>query len=225
MTKSVWINGGLVRHRMHAQSMSDRDLAALAGTATTAIRSIIVDDALSTSITIAQFRRLATAIGVTAGELLDEPSPDGTSTSTDDAKILTQVLCQQSRGQQPERIARALGWDLERVDAAIEYAQTPLHILGLAIHHASSGLILRPRDDLRDVQRSHDRLQDAVEGLSNATERVLYIAYEGTLPKNDRRDHMPHLGRLHNLGVLEDQRGVGGMRHEPSESLKHALNF
>lgn len=132
----------------------------------------------------------------------------------------------QVRGHHPDRLARALGWDLDRLETAVEEAAGPLAAVGLVIHTASSGLLLRPAVDLSETQARLDALQDDDEGLTQGPARVLFASYMGKLSATaDRQDHHFYLGRLHNLGVLVDDRASNGGRHDLSSDFSFCLDF
>lgn len=222
--RSIWVNGALVRQRMHALGLSERETAESAGVTSTAIRSIVTLNAISTSLILAQVQRLAGTLGTTPSDLLSEPVAES-STGTNDARTLIQILAAQTIGQPQDRLARVLGWDLEQLEAAIASAQGILIETGLVIHEASSGLILRPVMDVSAVQAGLDQLQDNDQGLKLNTAQVLYRALQGALTQTGRKEDRLHLGRLHNLGVLKDDRSAGGGPNDPSPDFRFCLDF
>ncbi len=224
--KAVWINGHLVRQRLHALGISERELARRTGLTSTSMRSIVSRNALSTTLSIADVRRIACELGITWGDLLDCPPASSTSGTDDDVRLLVQVLAGQRRAHQPDRLARALGWDLTRLRTVRGSANGELAAIGLTIQRASTGYILRPAKDAGDVERRLELLRDDEEGLNHSAAQALLAALNGTLSKQqDRNDQIVQLGRLHNLGALVDQRPDKGFRHELSPDTAYCLDF
>lgn len=226
--RSLQVNGHLVRQRLYQLGLGERDASRIIGMTTSSIRSITSRNAMSTSFSMADARRMTDALGLTWGDLFDmkPPSAEQPDEASGDARTLVQLLSVQQKAHEPDRLARALGWDLDRLDNAVGGAQAALAALGLFIHRASSGLALRTREDLGHVQARLDVLRDDDAGIRQSTARVLYAAERGTISaQEDRNDHLVQLGRLHNLGVLVDNRDRDGCRHSPSEDFLYCLDF
>ena len=218
------INRTAVRQRLHELRLSERDLAKACGFAAGSIRNVVANGTISTSFTVAELRNLKNELGLTWSDLFVEPSPE--AAAQDDVPVLVQVLTGQPKAVPEDRLARTLGWDLERLNAAVTAADQALAPLGLMLHAASSGLLIRAKHDQSTARATLDTLRDDEVGLNQSTARVLREAWAGELsPQEDRNDHQVQLGRLHNLGVPEDRRSTGGSRHTVSDETAYCFDF
>lgn len=221
---TVRVNGSLIRQRLLELRLSEREAAKTFGLTTTTIRSAVANGALSSSQSLADVRNLKEGLGISWADLFDAPAPE--PAETDDVPVLIQVLIEQPKAVPEDRLARALGWDLDRVRDAATAAEGALAPAGLMIHVASSGLLIRARSDHSATRQRLDDLRDDEAGLNQSAARVLHEAWAGELsPQEDRNNHQVQLGRLHNLGVLEDRRSTGGSRHTVSDATAFCFDF
>lgn len=225
-TRTVPVNGDLVRQRMFELALSERELGRRIGSTSSALRSIISRNEMTTSFALADVRRLVEALGVTWGDLLDVAAPEP-APPTDDANELIALLTGQKRAHSAVRLARALGWTLDRLTDAERTADAHLSALGLAVHRASNGLVLRARKNTAHRPREVlHLLRDDEEGLKQGAARVLFAAMQGTLsPQENRNDHNVQLAWLFNVGALMDRRAKGGSRNSLSDDTAYCLDF
>src|SRR5690606_33441584 len=113
-----------------------------------------------------------------------------------DVPVLVQVLTGQPKATPKDRLAHVLGWDIDRVSDAVKAAKTALAPVGLKIHVAPTGLLIRSLDDHSATQKQLDLLRDDAAGINQNTARVLYAAVTGVLSAHeDRNDPQIQLGR------------------------------
>ncbi len=220
----VPVNGAAVRQRLHDLRLSERELANSCGFTASSIRGVVANGAMSSSFTLAELRALKSALGLSWSDLFVEPRPE--PTGSEDVPVLVQVLTGQTKAIPEDRLARVLGWDLDRLKDAAEAAVSALAPVGLTIHVASTGLQIRAVDDQAENRSRLESLRDDETGISQSAARVLREAWTGELSsQEDRNNHQIQLGRLHNLGVLEDRRSSGGRRHAISDDTAFCFDF
>ncbi|MCA0146657.1 hypothetical protein [Blastococcus sp. LR1] len=212
MTATVPVNGAALRERLLSSRLSDRAYADRSGLGDAAVRGMLLRNEINGSVSIADLRRAALEAGMTMGalfdpQLLDEPD----DTPADDVTVLAQVLQAQKQMHPEDRLALALGWDLDRLRDAITALDAHLLPLGLGIHRNAMGVTIRPADQRAAL--ALDRLttyKEADDGIDHATARILYATYRGTLSSTDLpKGHMSRLGALSNRGAITVGSGVG----------------
>ena len=211
-TRHVPVNGLVLRNRLNELGMSDRDLSRLTGLGQTMVRSILLQNRLSTSTNVAELNRCLEEVGLTYGELLDanysnEPddSPDG------DVSTLAGVLNSDRRMHPLEQLALALGWTLERLSEVAINLDKRLRLSGLRIHQNTNGLTIRPADDSSSkALKILTELRDDDQGLRHNTARTLFAVYSGTLSTGDlSNDVRVKIGELNNRGAITLGSGKG----------------
>lgn len=103
------------------------------------------------------------------------------------------------------RLARALRWDLDRLDRAIRALGPLLRPAGLTVHVNSMGVTIRSADTLADDSaRRLGGLRDSEEGIDNGHARLLHAALtRGLSPTASRIGDQPAIAYLHKQGVLD----------------------
>lgn len=226
MTATVPVNGAALRERLLTSGLSDRAYADRSGLGDAAVRGMLLRNEINGSVSIADLHRAAIEAGMTMGalfdpQLLDEPA----ETPMDDVAVLAQVLHTQKQMHPEDRLALALGWDLDRLRAAITTLNARLSPLGLRIHRNTMGVTIRPADQRAAI--ALDRLttyKEADDGIDHAAARILYATYRGTLSTTDLpKGHMPRLGALSNRGAITVSSGVGA-RVQLTDDVAYAFN-
>lgn len=211
MSGTVRVDGAVLRQRILDLGLSDRALAAAAGTGQATVRSMTQDDALVGHVTVAVLRRLLDETGLTAGDLLDGPDTGHEAPSDGgDTALLAQLLLGDPRAHPRERLAYALGWTLDRLAAAVDAAGAALAPAGLRVHENTAGMVALRRTDDRaaDALRRLQRARDHDDGVDNGDARLLYAVLTGELAGGDvRHGDRPKLATLHRQGVLEIEEG------------------
>jgi hypothetical protein len=110
-----------------------------------------------------------------------------------------------------DRLAQALGWDVDRLRNAITELDARLNTIGLRVHRNSTGVCIRTND--KRAAHALDRLttyKDADDGIDHGSARLLYSAYHGTLSATDTSvDRMLRLGALATRSAITVGSGVG----------------
>lgn len=213
MTTTMPVNRERLRQRLFEQGLSEREFSRRTGLGQAVIRGMLHRAELNGSTAIADINRCLEQTGLTAGDLLDPPAPtDPDDTPTDDVQVLAQMLTKDTRLILHERLALALGWDLERLRAAIDDLDPRLRPIGLRVHQNGMGVTIRPADNRADqAQARLDQFRDSDDGLHQGTARVLHAVYAGRLSGQEtKNDHMVHLGALSNRGAIDVVPGQNG---------------
>lgn len=213
MTTTIRVNRERLRQRLFEQGLSEREFSRRTGLGHAVIRGMIHRGELNGSTAVADINRCLEYTGLTAGDLLDPPAPnDPEDTPEDDMQVLAQMLTTDTRLILHERLALALGWDLDRLRAAIDDLDTHLRPLGLRVHQNGMGVTVRPADNRAEQAQSRlDQLRDSDDGLHQGTARVLHAVYTGRLSGQEtKNDHMVHVGALINRQAIDVVPGQGG---------------
>lgn len=166
------------------------------------------DPSLST-VSLAQFLRIADRLNVPAETLLAVDEPEDEPVHPDDPALLGALLTELATHTQTLIVAEALGWDVPRVHTAADTLDVLLRPAGQAIYRDSGRISLRPRDDRHQpatVKVKQDpRLPYAQRVLTPARLKKVHRALAGTLSEHafgetDRRD----LAVLKRVGILDD---------------------
>jgi transcriptional regulator with XRE-family HTH domain len=224
MSQSSPINGMILRQRLLELGISDRAFARATGLGDIALRSILRDNEVHGSVSLATLRRVLIESGLTAAELLDAPVHQPEGDPSDDAAVLAQILVNDNRRHPEDRLTIALGWTLDRLRAAAALLDTHLRPVGLAVHTNNMGTSLRASNGLStQASEALDRHRDAEDGLDNGTARILYAAYTGTLSSTDvGHGTKPKLAALLNRSLIEEATD-GGARFRLTDITKVGL--
>jgi transcriptional regulator with XRE-family HTH domain len=212
MTATVPVNGAALRERLLSAGLSDRTYANRSGVGDSAVRGMLLRNEVNGSVSIADLRRAATEAGMSMGDLFDATATDESDDApSEDVAVLAQVLNAQKQMHPEDRLAQALGWDVDRLRTAITNLDGRLDEIGLRVHRNSMGVCIRAND--KRASHAVTRLtlyKDADDGIAQGTARVLYAAYRGTLSATDTStDRMMQLGALANRGAVTVSTGVG----------------
>lgn len=212
MTATVPVNGAALRERLLSAGLSDRAYGDRSGLGDAAVRGMLLRNEVNGSVSIADLRRAATEAGMTMGALFDPTaSHEPDDTPDDDVAVLAQVLNAQRQMHPEDRLAQALGWDVDRLRAAITGLDARLDVIGLRVHRNSMGVCIRANDKrASQVLTRLTAYKDADDGIDQGAARVLYAAYRGTLSATDTStDRMMKLGALANRGIITVGSGIG----------------
>ncbi|WP_323793481.1 hypothetical protein [Nocardioides sp.] len=222
----VYANGEKVRERVLEMRISERELARRTGLGDATVRAILHRNELSRSTQVADIYRGLTQLGLTPGQLLDQPPPaEPEDTDEDDLHTLAGLLLSERTMHKPDRLAVALQWDLDRLRTALTGLDARLRHTGLRVHENTMGITIRPLDDRADQARQRlAELHDDGEGMHQGTARVLYAIYTGNISMREtRNDHQVQLGALKNRGAINFGTGTGN-RFSLSEDVAYAFN-
>lgn len=180
------------------RGLSTREVALDSGIDIAVLRRLEAtgDPSLST-ISLAQFLRLADRLNVPAETLLATETPASEPTEPDDPELLGALLHELSTHTQTLIVADALGWDIPRVHAAADRLDNLLEPAGTSVYRDSGRISIRPRTDRHQpatVKVKQDpRLPYSQRVLTPARTRMTYRAMHGALSEHafgeaDRRD-------------------------------------
>lgn len=203
------LNGPRLTSLRLERGLATRELALDCGIDVAVLRRLETqgDPSLST-LSLAQFLRLADRLNVSADLLLtnDEPNQQPAQ-QPDDPALLGALLTELANHTQVLIIADALAWDVPRVHAAADALIALLRPTGLTIYRDSGRISLRALDDRHQdatIKVKQDpRLPYAQRILTPARVRKVYRALNGELSEHvfgetDRRD----LAVLQRVGLL-----------------------
>jgi transcriptional regulator with XRE-family HTH domain len=208
----VFANGDKVRERILDLRLSEREFARRTGLGDATVRAILLRNELSRSVQLADIYRALNELGITPGQLLDPPPPlEPEDSEDDDAHTLAGLLQSERNMHKADRLAIALGWELDRLRRTLNALDSRLRHVGLRIHENSMGITIRPLGDHADeAKRRLAHLRDDEEGIHQGTARVLYAIHRGTISTREtRNDHQVQLGALKNRGAITFGTGNG----------------
>lgn len=228
--RDAWINGELVGRRMHELRLSVRDLAKRSNMSSRTIQTVMLSNLLTRESALCDLQKLAQELQVSMGDLLARVSqPTDTGDPSGDVKTLLSLLNRSATAVKVDQVGLVLGWTLERAEEVAEEANAALEPLGLTIHHASTGLLVRPITE--ETHRAYEellRLRDDSEGLTRSPATVLYLVWQGALgKKNIKNNERVQIAALRNRGAVREGRGPkgGGTANVLTEAAAFALDF
>lgn len=201
--QSVPVDGTLLRSARLRLRLGTREFARQAGTTFAVVDRVEKSNALATSATIADARRLAKAAGVTLADLLAEPTSTS-ATCGDDTQRLAAVLISDNRMTAREDIASAFGWTLDHLDQVANDLDAALVPLGLRVHSSNGAMCLRPRHrESLEAAQAIERRRASRDTMTVTEARLLRQGLlNGGIDTNPTATERPALGHLVNMGVL-----------------------
>jgi len=206
------IDGNRVGELRRLAGLSQRALARLLGVAPMTMRRI-EEGGGHGDLTLRFVARLAEVLGVDLAALL--PPAQTVDPAPDDAAVEA-ALADLGRYTPVEELTRALGWSLERTNAALEMLEERLSTSGMILKRKRFEYLLGPRRSaLTDEQHANlQRVAINRWGLHLGTARVLRDALDGAIDGEWERNAPAWktltLGALlkHGLVRIERQRAV-----------------
>lgn len=196
------VNADLMRRRRRELGMSERDLAAAAGVSKMFVRYLECgggDD----QVTVEMLRRMGRALGVSAGQLLEE---EGIERSGHDVAAVGAMLTELIEPTPPAVLASTLGWGLERTEAALAGLEATAPGVGLALQRIHGMVSLRRSATDLDAERLRRGHATGISrrGLSANAARMLYLVLTDTLGDKRRPTitEQQALIQLRNGGLL-----------------------
>lgn len=193
---------------MNALGLSERALISVTGIPNASFRAARQEGVLEGSLSLRHVHTLAEALGLTTSDLLalshqstEPPEPS----ALDDAAHLIPVLHEVAKTVAVDHVARSLGWERARLQAALDAIPTALSGTGLRLHHSNGSVKIVPAapTDAR-IKTALRRVRTLGSGL-NATEAgVLSRIING----HNVLDRMPSnatrvaVGSLKNMGCI-----------------------
>ncbi len=166
------------------------------------------DPTLST-ISVAEFARLADRLGVHVGDLFTNTTDTTTSGPADepDVQRLGALLLDLKHATPIVVLADALGWTLDRVHRAATALSGTLAPSGLTVFHAGGMLSIRPASDAHDAAMlhvaRHPRAKASQRLLTPARARVLFRAErEPISPHSLSKETRVNIATLVKAGIL-----------------------
>lgn len=234
--RNIYFNGILLRSKVAASGLSDRALAGLTGLSYQTLRNAMSQSSINTGTRLIELVRLAEAVGVTVGNLLDRPpnsqSPPSTAESDDsqeqldDARVLVQLLFESGIAIPSHRIAIILDLPLWRVVRAALRADQLLRYSGLRIHQAQTGLTLGcvSADNAATVREALET-RDHDKELNNHHARILYEAIvHGLNAHATRGPRAMNVAALVKRGYLRAEIGRQN-KYLPSQEVAFAIDI
>lgn len=217
------LDTALIARRRIALGLSQRALSAECGFTNVTI-SLLESGRNHEELTIRKLGRLADALGLPTGALFTDAQGDAREPAEDD-RVLEALLAEARQALGRGQIAVALGWTLDRVEAALAQLASRLDPTGVLLHRASSGFTLRPRSELftHEQRQELERLRLRTRQLRAPGMRLLLAAVRGELPADwDQRagnSDRVNMSMLVNAGVIE--RAETG--YKPTTDLRRSL--
>lgn len=216
----VPVNGARLRAARLSLGLGTRELSRASGTSFTVVDTAEKENALATSITVADARRLAGAAGLSLSDLLGEPGEQVGIEDSNGIKRLAAALTANTRMTPTDDLAVALGWTLPQLHRNARALDAALEPVGLRVHRISGQMCIRPRDaNAHDVANEIDRRRAGRDTMTILEARLLRDALLGDSTDTPKDSEKPALGHLINLGVLRP-----GRRKEPFHVVTEAAS-
>jgi transcriptional regulator with XRE-family HTH domain len=184
---NVRVNGDVVRQRVNAQHMSDRQLSQALSLGTTGARTLMLADSLHPSTSLATIERLTKALGVSYGELLDPPAaPEQHGhqlPANDRVRALIQVLPGRQSGVPLDHLAIAFGLTYEELKEDLAEVTRILDGIGYTVWTTCTGVVARrsASPDADELDARLNQFRDARDGLTINHAQFLYKSLTGGL--------------------------------------------
>lgn len=191
------VNAAKVRAAMSRQGLTDREVDRLSGIGQAPVRTAVLKGVLHASTPLAKVRAYIETLGLTWGELLDEPTPATPTDALPPTKrqtTLARIITTSTRGIDLDHLCTVFGVTVEQLRADLDQLHGPLAALGfhLVVGNNNKVLLVRGSDpNYDDAAAQLQVLRDAADDLNLSAANTLYRAYKGTLPSrglgnNDR---------------------------------------
>jgi transcriptional regulator with XRE-family HTH domain len=212
-----------MRAAIQDSGLAVSDIAFRVDIAVRALQRILNGEPDPGEIRVATLARLADTLGLPLRSLIAPPithvtSPDGdrettgsdaTDDPTGDAATVIALLYDRNTPTLNSEVAAALGWPMDRLNAALHEANARLHPAGLRVirEHGESGI--RPIGEHLQARRALVDVQAHVRGLTIGEYLAAYQMHTGqkVTARNETRRRFV-LGRLGKVGVVDDYRSA-----------------
>lgn len=187
MASGIPVNGAKVRDAMNRQHLSDRQVNTLCRIGQQAARTAVLQGQLHSSLPLSKVRDYLALLGLTWGELFDDPYPDTPTDSlpaTERQQTLARILTTSDRHIPEDHLCAVFGIPLHELRADIDALRPLFAALGFTIIVSDNASVLLARGtDTNDdeAQARHAQLRDAQRDLNLSAALTLYRAYKGTL--------------------------------------------
>ena len=226
------LNGTLIRTLREEQQLSPAHAAAIAGISRIVLRRIEDNDPRGAAmLTVQGLSALAETLGTPAGDLIRSSRATPTTGSdqpTDaskDARVLSGLLLSLKTQTSRSDISSALGWNHERIRAAIAALNEQLSGTGLVLHQPHDRLQLVPeqRATIDDALTRITTTKHVKRGMDITTAKTLRRVYDGHHDAGGRKA-MNTRAALHTLvstGALTKTTSGG---YTVSDAVRYALD-
>lgn len=197
------LDADLIRRRRDELRLSQRQLAAQLGVTGAVVRGLEAGTN-HTTVSVGLLDQLARALAVDPGTLFARTG-DADETAGSDAATLGAALRAVDTSIPVTVLADQLGWDRDRIHAAIAELAEQLPRCGMRLRHVSGRLNIEravepiDREQLQATVRAHL----AADGLSALEARVLHQVWTGSLPRELTNAEYVAIGVLANAGLIE----------------------
>lgn len=202
------LDGDLIRRRRDELRVSQRQLASQIGATGAVIRGLEAGTN-HTTVSVGLLDKLARALAIEPGHLFTARAAselEGTETDVgDDAATLGSALTAVGTSMPVSAVADHLGWERDRVLAAIDELARVLPRCGMQLRHVSGRLSIEravepvDRAQLEATVRGHL----TADGLSVLEARLLHQVWTGGVPRELTNAEHVALGVLANAGLIE----------------------
>ncbi len=187
MSTTVRVNADKVRDAMNRQGLSDRETHKRSGIGQQSARSAVLDGTLHASTPLAKVRAYLDVLGLTWGDLLDDPIPEAPTDSLpahDREQTLARLLTTKDHAIDLDHLCSVFGITLHELHGHLDNLAPRFAALGFSMKVGNNNAVrLVPATDAAydDAQVRLTRLRDAAKDLNISAANTLYRAYNGTL--------------------------------------------
>lgn len=214
------LDGALITRQRIALGLTRHELARASGVSWQTLEMLERHGSVDGAVLLGTIRRVAYALGLKTSELLADDEP--TAGAPPDATIVGTVLATHTRGLADDVIARALGWETERVRDAIATLTEQLQPVGQTLRRVDGRNQLAPTANQLDrhqaqelARRSHPLDPDHARVLLRVLRGSSRNRYWEQFASDERR----HLMHLIAKGILQDDGGTVQPSAETQEAL------
>lgn len=184
------VNAAKLRDAIASRGLSVRQAGIQSGLTPSAIRNMSVDGRLHASTPLARVRSLLDVLGLTWGDLLDDPVPETPADQLrpdDRQRVLARILTTSDRGIALPHLCNVLGTTIAELVSDLDSLKAPFAALGFALIVGNNDKVLLTRgtDPHADhVQARLAVLRDADDDLNISAANTLYRAFHGALAES-----------------------------------------
>lgn len=211
MSRSIQrVNVDKIRDAYHRLGLTERDLQRRAGLGAGATRGILLNGHIHATTSLARVRRFINELGLTWGDLLDDPEPETPTVyldPTDRQAALARLITTSKRAVSLDHLAVVFGVTIADIRADLDTLAAPLAALGFRLVSTEdcSVILNRGKDpNADDAAKRLAFLRDSEADLNVSATRTLYRAYTDTLSTRElSNDDRVQVGMLVNRGALQ----------------------
>lgn len=148
MTTAIHVNGSKVRDAMSRQHLSDREVHTLCRIGQQPARTAVLNGTLHSSLPLAKIRDYLALLGLTWGELFDDPhpvTPTDLLPATARQQTLARILTTSDRGIPEEHLCVVFGVTLFELREDIDALRPAFAALGFTVVQGPNASVLLAR--------------------------------------------------------------------------------